>query len=163
MSPNIHDLVESRWLKAANIAEPKVYTLTGQAEQVNMAQPGQPAQLKPVVYFAEVTQGLALNATNIKMLDALFGPDYTQWKNRQVELYTVDTTDQQGKPVKGIRLRTPAPAPFAPSAPPAPPMGPGQEATPTTPPVPPTAPPPQAPVQEDAAQPQPDPDGEVPF
>lgn len=78
------------------------------------------SDMKPVMYFHGHDKGLALNATNIDTLVALFNTDESEfWIGRSVEVYTTMTTFQ-GKQTLGIRLRAPssgAPPPPPPAAP----------------------------------------------
>ena len=135
---DINALFRSNYLKAAD--------LQGQARRVSIAscQPEQLSQgeIKPVLKFAGVPKGLALNKTNSMMLAAAFGPETTGWTGREIELVS-EMVMYQGKVMPGIRVRiaaTAAPTPVA--------ADPFAHATPApaAPPPAPAAPPPQAPA-----------------
>jgi hypothetical protein len=62
---------------------------------------------KPICFFRGKQKGLALNATNCKTLEALFGWDYDRWAGKQVALYIGTTTDpsNHGTQVNCVRIR----------------------------------------------------------
>ncbi len=74
-------------------------------EQVGI---GDQKEAKPVLYlhepFAYPDKGIVLNATNRKLLVAIFGtPETEDWKGRKVTV-TVEPVTYMGKLTKGIRF-----------------------------------------------------------
>lgn len=67
---------------------------------------------KPLCYFKESKSGkpLALNATNCRVIAALFGPDTDDWIGRQITLYPTET-QMAGETVQCIRVRPQVPPP----------------------------------------------------
>jgi uncharacterized protein (DUF697 family) len=63
---------------------------------------------KPVVYFEGKEKGLALNATNAKIISALYGNYTEKWIGKQITLYPTTTT-MGGDTVECIRVRPSAP------------------------------------------------------
>lgn len=63
---------------------------------------------KPVVYFDGKDKGLALNATNCKVIAALYGNYTEKWVGRQITLYPT-TTQMGGETVECIRIRPTVP------------------------------------------------------
>jgi hypothetical protein len=61
---------------------------------------------KLVAYFEKKEKGIVLNKTNADMLAMLSGSEETDdWTGIDVTIFTVDTTDRQGRPTKGLRLK----------------------------------------------------------
>ena len=93
---------ESRHIKSEDVGnkEFKLKISKSQLEYMDKEETDQ----KVVVYFEGRDKGLALNATNYKMLKGNFGKDSDDWNGKEVMLYVVDT-EFGGKPTKGLRLR----------------------------------------------------------
>jgi hypothetical protein len=87
------------FLKAADLPQPKVFTIAG-CETATMPD----GTTKPALKFAGEQQQLVLNKTNAFCLMELFGDDTNGWLNRQVELYST-TTSFSGRMVPAIRVR----------------------------------------------------------
>jgi hypothetical protein len=95
----------SNYLKAADIKEAQdVIIRAVVSEKVGM---GDKAQNKLIMYFKELEQGVVLNKTNLKWLQAHFKTDETDfWVGNRVGL-TTGFVNFQGEMVKGIKLTEP--------------------------------------------------------
>lgn len=62
---------------------------------------------KPIAYFRGKEKGLALNATNCKTLENLFGWDTDKWVGKQIALYVGQTNDpsNHGTLTNCVRIR----------------------------------------------------------
>ena len=111
----------SKYLKAADIPEPKVFTIRTVAMERMLD-----GTQKPAIGFHETEQMFVLNKTNANRCEAMFGSDTNAWANERLELYK-DFAEFQGRTVDSIRCRQPqqaapqqaAPPPQQPAAPPA--------------------------------------------
>lgn len=65
---------------------------------------------KCVVWFEECEKGLVLNATNNNTVMTFFGEESDDWLGKRIALTTAQTTDRQGNPVMGIRVKMKLPA-----------------------------------------------------
>jgi hypothetical protein len=75
--------------------------------------------VKPVIHFYEIQQGLVLNKTNAGIIEPQYGPITEQWTGRQLQLYVGQTNKGPG-----IMVIVPgAPAAVPPGAPAAVPPG----------------------------------------
>lgn len=63
---------------------------------------------KPLVYFANKTKPLALNATNAKTIASLYSNMTESWIGKRITLY-VTTTTMNGETLDCIRIRPTAP------------------------------------------------------
>lgn len=97
-----------KYLKSEDLAGE---VLTGTIARVvlrNLANEGEPAEEKWVVYFQEDAlfggKGLVLNKTNITNLSEL-GDDTDLWLGRKVEVYIDKNVMFQGRKVSGLRVR----------------------------------------------------------
>jgi len=94
----------SKYLKAADLQDQTVACIIGEMRQEEV---GEEQKQKWVLYFKGKEKGLVLNQTNTFAIADTYGePD--NWEGKPVELYTVMTT-LNGKPCKGLRVRTPVP------------------------------------------------------
>lgn len=75
---------------------------------------------RPIATFYKTNKKMALNATNCKVLDKLFGPEIEDWAGKWIELF-VAQVDAFGDTVDAIRIRnkkvTPSPATTTAAAP----------------------------------------------
>jgi hypothetical protein len=74
----------SRWLKAGDLDGDTVLTIT----KCSIEEVGQGQEEKPVLWFAEVDQGLILNKTNANTVADLFGDETTQWTGKKIALFS---------------------------------------------------------------------------
>ena len=94
----------TKYLQKSDFAQPKLVTVdTVVMEDVSLD--NQPAEMKPVLYFAGAPKGMILNKTNANICAALWGPETTVWAGKQIVAYDDVTIQYQGKLVGGIRLR----------------------------------------------------------
>ena len=94
----------TKYLQKSDFAQPKLVTVdTVVMEDVSLD--NQPAEMKPVLYFAVAPKGMILNKTNANICAALWGPETTVWAGKQIVAYDDVTIQYQGKLVGGIRLR----------------------------------------------------------
>jgi hypothetical protein len=59
---------------------------------------------KPIAYFKGKEKGLALNATNCKVIAGMYGNDTSHWVGKRITLYPT-TTQMGGDTVECIRVR----------------------------------------------------------
>ena len=111
----------SKYRKKDAVDPPRLMTIS-RLEQENVAQEGQPAENKWVMYFAQAQQGLVLNSTNLQLCAQALGSDETDdWMGKRVVLYSDPNVSFGGKLVGGIRIRAPKKPPAPPAPPPPPP------------------------------------------
>jgi hypothetical protein len=102
--PSIHGAFPSKFLKADDFPQPYLLTI----KYLDFDNVGD--ERKPVLFFWEIEKGLVLNRTNANMVEEIARTDdYANWSNVQVEAYVKADVEFQGKTVKAIRLRPPAP------------------------------------------------------
>lgn len=102
---------EKEFLFAFNL-DGKEYTLTirSVASGVISGDKGKTTK-KPICTFVETTKKLALNATNCKTIEAIYGtPDIAQWVGKRITLYPTKTT-MGPETVDCIRIRPVVPPP----------------------------------------------------
>lgn len=68
---------------------------------------------KPVLYFDEEGKGLALNKTNAKTIEKLYGDDTDEWEHQRITLYPSEVVFN-GENVACIRIRNKRPKPTVP-------------------------------------------------
>lgn len=98
----ISEQFSGSYLKASDLPTPKVFTIAG-CGQATMPD----GRVKPALQFAGETQSLVLNKTNAFCLAEWFGDNTDGWLNRQVELYSTQTSFS-GRMVPAIRVRQPS-------------------------------------------------------
>ncbi len=104
------DVFQSKYLKAADIPEATFVPVTIREMIVqNLAMEGQPAESKPVLYFAGKEKGMVLNAGNWDIIEAAYG-DSDDWAGKKVSLYITPTHTPAGAPCMGLRVSVPKPS-----------------------------------------------------
>lgn len=103
---NINNAYPSRFLRSADIEGDQTYTIKN--IEVETVGQGKDAEEKPIVYFEEVEQGLALNKTNANAIAALYGPETDAWPGKRVTLFSTEV-EFAGKMTLAIRVRLKAP------------------------------------------------------
>ena len=104
---HITNFTESKFLRKADVDPPVLVTI-GELEQVNVSMPGQPAELKWALHFAELEKPLIMNSTNAELIGNITGSEDTDgWIGRKIVLYKDDNVSFGGKLVGGIRARAP--------------------------------------------------------
>ena len=100
----IDKLLTSTYLKQSDIDGEAIVTIKELKKQ-NVAQKGEDAEYKYVLYFAEQEKGMVLNATNIKRLGKVCGDDTDDWIGQIVVLYVDENVEYGGNIVGGLRIR----------------------------------------------------------
>jgi hypothetical protein len=105
---NIDELKTSRFLKKEDCEEPITVTID-HVEKQNVAEMGEPEELKYCLFFRNGTKPIVLNSTNGQLIArALGSKNSDDWVGKQIELYCDSNVTFGGKLVGGIRVR-PAP------------------------------------------------------
>jgi len=109
---NISDAFPGKYFKAADVAQPRIYTIASVAiEQM------QDGTQKPAISFNETQQLFVLNKTNANTLSSTMGDQTEAWSGKQIELYQ-DTAAFQGRSMPCVRCRIPTTATAPAAAPP---------------------------------------------
>jgi hypothetical protein len=113
----VSEMIQSRYLRQTDLedGDAVVVTMKG-VEKEKM--PGDEDEIRYVLYFRELTKGLVLNATSIRVLEKYFGSTSAEWVGGKVEIFIDPTVQFRGKITGGLRLRPvkPAKATAAPAA-----------------------------------------------
>lgn len=105
--PRINDMIESKFLKQADVGSGVLATVCKIA-QYNVAMQGAEPDMKWCLEFKELDKPLVLNSTNMHILEAITGSDNSDdWMGKQIVLYTDPNISFGGKIVGGIRVRAP--------------------------------------------------------
>lgn len=103
--PRVSEMLESKYLKKDDVGGGQLWTVKG-FKRVNVAQEGEPPEMKWVMFFMEHEKPLVMNSTNIQLAEKVFGSDNTDdWIGNQIVLYVDENVSFGGKIVGGIRLR----------------------------------------------------------
>ena len=108
--PNINHMYPSKYLKADDIGQGNVRTLTVKTVVQETVGEGAEAASKWVLYFHETEQGLVLNQTNAHLIALQHGDETDGWIGRSIHL-SVAMVEFMGKIVPGIRIARPTEAP----------------------------------------------------
>jgi hypothetical protein len=104
---NISNFTESKFLRKADV-DPPVFVTIGELEQVDVSMPGEPAETKYALHFAELEKPLIMNSTNAELIKNITGSEDTDdWIGHKIVLYKDDNVSFGGKLVGGIRARAP--------------------------------------------------------
>ncbi len=122
--PHINDMRQSNYMNKADVGSGKLVTIS-HLEQKNIAQEGEPKELKWIMYFDESdAKPFILNPVNQTLTAAATGSEISEeWTGKQIVLFIDPSVIMHGKVVGGIRVRAPRnkPAPaHAPKPAPAP-------------------------------------------
>lgn len=109
---NANAVFPSKYLKAAEIKEDTVLTMTGY--QMETLGQGDDAEEKPVIYFEETEKGLACNKTNWETIIGIYGDETDDWIGKPITLFSTEVA-YGGKMQMGIRIRLKKPAPARPA------------------------------------------------
>ena len=99
--PDINSFFPSTYLKAADVTQPRVLTMTDVVPDTF-----DDGTTKPCVGFQEVQQRLGLNVTNAGTISQLYGSATEGWAGKQIEVYQ-DITHFQGRATPCVRVRAP--------------------------------------------------------
>ena len=102
---NINDAFPGTYFKAADVAQPRIFTIASVAIESR-----QDGTQKPAISFTDSQQLFVLNKTNANTLSAALGAQTEAWAGKQIELYQ-DTAAFQGRSMPCVRCRIPATAP----------------------------------------------------
>lgn len=110
----LNDAFPSKYLKADEDVTEEGLTLV--IKSVEIEDVGQQKEEKLVMAFRGQDKTLVVNKTNATTIAVLYGDDTDDWVGKPITLYATDT-QYQGKPCRGIRVRsrkpsTPKPAPM---------------------------------------------------
>jgi len=102
---NIDQLFPSNYLRAEDVASPRVLTV----RDIAVEELGDEKQKKPVLYFVEDARGLVLNKTNAQIVSHSLGKETGNWLGKKIEL-RAEPVPFQGRIVDSIRVRVIQPA-----------------------------------------------------
>lgn len=103
--PNINQMVQSKYLKTADVPDPVIVTVQG-VKQVNMAKEDEAPEYKWAIKFREIDKPMVLNTTNIHVAAKVFQSEDTDaWRGKEIILYTDPNVSFGGQVVGGLRFR----------------------------------------------------------
>lgn len=103
--PNINQMVQSKYLKQADVPDPLIVTVQG-VKQVNMAKEDEAPELKWAIKFSELDKPMILNTTNIHVAAKVFKSDNTDdWRGKEIIIFTDPNVSFGGQVVGGLRFR----------------------------------------------------------
>lgn len=103
---NINEAFPSKYLKAADMDEDMIVTMT--AVRKELIGQGDDQDEKPILFFQETDKGLVLNKTNATTITNLYGPETHKWAGKKIALFTTEVAFG-GKQTLAIRVRMKAP------------------------------------------------------
>lgn len=102
---NISEMKESKYLKKEDVIPDALVTIDG-LHQENMAQEGQPEDMKYTLKLREFPKPMVLNWTNIQLCALATGTEETtEWPGKQIVLYNDPSVSFGGQLTGGIRIR----------------------------------------------------------
>lgn len=105
---NVAQMLQSKYLSKADVPQPVIATIKGVSlERFNARPGGSEKDSAWILWFEELPKGMKLNNTNIRILEAGFGPESDRWAGKRVKVYVDMTIQMAGQTVGGIRLATP--------------------------------------------------------
>lgn len=99
--PDINSFFPSSYLRAADLPQPRILTMTDVVSETF-----DDGTSKPCVGFQEIQQRLGLNKTNANSISQLYGGATEGWAGKQIEVYQ-DMTHFQGRSMQCVRVRAP--------------------------------------------------------
>jgi hypothetical protein len=110
--PRTSEMVQSKYLKTADVPDPVIVTVT-KVGRVNMAKEDAAPEYKWAIRFQEFDKPMVLNSTNIKIAEKVFGSDNTDdWVGKEIVLFTDDNVTFGGELVGGLRFKGQEKAPM---------------------------------------------------
>ena len=91
----------SEYLKAADLDDQEI---TLRITAVKMGKVSDDGKMKPILYFEDQKQGLALNKTNATVIKKSYGEETDEWIGKDIVLYPA-TVEFKGDMVEAIRVR----------------------------------------------------------
>ncbi len=104
---NINELGSSNFLKKEDCMPPIKVTIAG-IKHENMAQDGQPIEMKYTLQFNGDVKPMVLNKTNGQLIAHVLGsPESDDWMGKEITLYNDPTIMFAGEMKGGIRVQVP--------------------------------------------------------
>ena len=100
-------MATSKFLKKEDLDENGNLVHIKAFKRVNVAQEGEPDEMKFTVQFNEFEKPLVLNATNRAILEKTYGPDTDDCLGNPIVIYNDPNVSYAGKLIGGIRMRAP--------------------------------------------------------
>jgi hypothetical protein len=107
LMPNVSQMIQSKYLSKADLPVPVIATIKGVNSDQFQAAGSRAPETRWLLWFAELPKALKLNATNIRILEAGFGPESDRWIGRRVRVFVDMSIQMAGQTVGGIRLQCP--------------------------------------------------------
>jgi len=115
---NVNELKRSKYLTKQDVGRGVLATIKVITQQ-DVAQEGEPEDLRYTMEFDEFEKPLVLNSTNGQLIAGITGSDESDdWIGHKIVLYADDNIMFRGKRVGGIRVRAPKPGSVAEAPPP---------------------------------------------
>jgi len=111
---NVSDFKKSKFLKRDDVGEGKMVTIKSVTEE-NVAMEGADPEMKPCIYFEELSKPLVVNQTNAESIGDITGIHHnveSGWVGKQIVLYDDPKVMFGGKKVGGIRVKAKLDLPF---------------------------------------------------
>lgn len=100
---NVNNAFPSKFLRADDFDEDQILTIA--SVKIETVGQGEQASEKPVVYFREMEQGLALNKTNANNITGVLGsPETDDWIGKKI-IIGQSEVEFQGKTTAAVRVR----------------------------------------------------------
>lgn len=106
--PHWKSMMDRDFIFAFDLAGKDVTVTIREVKAGSLTSNGGRKAKKPVAYFKDKEKGLALNATNCKVIAKLYGNDTDAWSGKAITLYPT-TTEMNGETVECIRVRPTVP------------------------------------------------------
>lgn len=114
---NISEMTQSNYLKKEDCIPDKLVTIGG-LEHKNVAQTGEPPEMKFCLHLNEFDKPLVLNQTNIQLIAMVTGsPETNDWIGKRIVLWNDPSVSYGGQITGGIRVRAPRNQPQQPAQP----------------------------------------------
>ena len=103
----ISELSESKYLKKEDVMPPMTVTISGIMME-NLAQQGQPPEMKAVLQFSEAVKPMVMNPTNAQLIAHINGSEETDdWIGQKITLHNDPSISYSGRLTGGIRVVMP--------------------------------------------------------
>jgi hypothetical protein len=100
--PKVSEMIVSKFLRKEDVEDELVVTIKD-VKLENM--PGDAGEQRWALYFRELSKGMVLNTTTIRVLEKSYGQDSEDWAGKKVTLYVDPNVSFKGAVVGGLRLR----------------------------------------------------------
>jgi hypothetical protein len=100
----LNEVFPSNYVKADDLKGREVSVVISEAKMEKLG-----SDTKLVIYFQNKDKGMVCNKTNANRIAYLYGEDTDDWIGKEIVLAS-EFVEYQGKTVKGLRVRPPAPA-----------------------------------------------------